>query len=182
MKKTGLLILIVMLLGVASARSPLSFAFDDQGFTYFGSKQAYLSLSLEGEKLVVHLSDEPTDMKLGFDKIASAKYRADDGSQKSYREADYRKDPQARLTLAKLAKCNVSYSRAEIAHKNAHLRSVVGVYQQALEALGFEPESTVIHGNIRDYVFAHGEQRLKVSFSRSYDEGTRYVEVRMTTL
>lgn len=138
--------------------------------------------ALEGKKLVLHLSDEPTAMKLGFDEIKAAKYTADDGGEKSYREADYRKDPQARLTLAKLAKCNVLYRRAEVAHKNAHLRAVVGVYQQALEALGFEPESTVARGTIRDYVFSHGPQRLKVSFPRGYDEGPRYVEVRMTTL
>lgn len=181
MKKIFLM-LAITLLGVVSARSPLSFALNDQDFTYFGSKEGYLSLSLEGEKLVLHLSDEPTAMKLGFDEIKAAKYTADDGGEKSYREADYRKDPGARLNLAKLAKCSVSYSRAEVAHKNAHLRAVVGVYQEALQALGFEAESTVSRGSIRDYVFAHGPQRLKLSFSHGYNEGTRFVEVRMTTL
>lgn len=131
---------------------------------------------------MLHLSDDPSAMKLGFDEIKAPHYRADDGDEKSYREADYRRDPQRRLTLAKLARCNVSHNRAEVAHKNAHLRAVVGVYKEALSALGFAPESASSRGNIHDYVFAHGDQRLKVSFSRGYDEGTRYVEVRMTTL
>jgi hypothetical protein len=93
-----LLILALVILGEASAQNKLTFAFDDSDFTYFGSDEGYLSLSYEDDRLVMHLSDQPSDMWLKFDKINTPKRTAMDGSgQESYKEASYRADPQKTL-------------------------------------------------------------------------------------
>ncbi len=121
-------------------------------------------------------------MWLRFEEIRTPKRTDMDGNGKvSYKEAKYRSDPQKRLTLAKLARCDVAYNRAEISHEEARLKSVMATYQEALTLLGFELETNAARGSIRDMVFAHeGGQRLRVSFSRGFDEGHSFVKVRMT--
>lgn len=181
MKKL-LLVLMLVALGAAFAQSNLSFAFDDKDFTYFGSEEGYLSLALEEDKFVFHLSDEPTGMKLSFDEIDTPNYAGNDGDDEDWEESDYRKDPNKRITLARLVRCDVARNRAEVSHKNARLNSVIEVYGEALNTLGFEPETNLVRGTARDYTFVRGDQRLQVSFSRVFDEGDRLVKVRMTTL
>ncbi len=184
MKKTVFLILIAMILGAASAQSSLRFGYDDSDFTYFGSDEGYLSLSLEEGRLVLHLSDQPSDMWLRFDKINAPQRTDFDGTGKTtYKEADFRADPHKRLTLAKLARVDVAFNRAEIAHEEARPKAVMATYQEALTLLGFELETNAARGSIRDMVFAHeGGQRLRVSFSRGFDEGHSFVKVRMTAV
>ncbi len=96
-----LLILALLILGQAFAQNTLKFAFNDSDFTYFGSEEGYLSLALEEDKFVFYLSDEPTGMKLSFDKINTPNYPGNNGKDESYKEADYRKDPHKRITLAR---------------------------------------------------------------------------------
>ena len=182
MKKTVFLILITIILGAASAQSSLRFSFDDSDFTYFGSDEGYLSLSYEDDRLVVHLSNQPSAMFLRFDKINAPQRTDFDGEGKTtYSEADFRADPHKRLTLAKLARCDVAYNRAEISHEEARLKSVMATYQEALTLLGFELETNAARGSSRDMVFAHESgQQLRVSFSRGFDEGHSFVKVRMT--
>ncbi|CAA9368260.1 MAG: Chaperone protein DnaK [uncultured Chloroflexia bacterium] len=182
MKKV-LLTLILMILGMAFAQSSLTFAFDDQDFAYSGSEEGYLSLTLEGGELVVHLSDEPTGTMLRLDEItASEDMDVDGDGQVTYDEAVSRSGPQKRLTLAKLAHCDVSRTRAEIAHENARLSSVVEAYSAALAALEFQPETNVVRGTAGDYTFARGDQRMGVSFSHGIDDGHSVVKVMLTAL
>ncbi len=177
-----LLILILMTLGEAFAQSTLRFGFDDSDFTYFGSEEGFLSLTYEEDRLIMHLSDQPSDMWLRFDKVKTPKTTDMDGEgQVSYSEAKFRADPQKRLTLAKLVRCEVARNRADISHENARMNAVMATYQEALTLLGFELETNAARGSIRDMVFAHeGGQRLRVSFSRGFDEGHSFVKVRMT--
>ena len=182
--KKAVLITLIMLLGAAYAQSPLSFRFDDQDFTYFGSKEGYLSLSLEDDTLVVHLSDQPAGMRIHFDKIAKASCAKMDGSgTESCNEVEYRRDPVKRLALAKLTNCEVARDRAILGHENTSLPNAVAMYSEALELLGFKPETKIsLRGTGRDYVFTHGEQRLQVSFSRGVDDGDQLVKVRLTAV
>lgn len=182
MKKVLVLLFVLSGLGAAFAQSPLKFGFDDSAFTYFGSDEGFLSLSLEEGRLVLHLSDQPSAMWLRFDEIGTPKRTDMDGAGKvSYKEAKYRSDPHKRLTLAKLARCDVAYNRAEVSHEEARLRVVMATYQEALSRLGFELETNAARGTIRDLEFAHDSgQRLRVSFSRGFDDGHSFVKVRMT--
>lgn len=184
MKKIAIALFIALTLGAAFAQSPLKFGFDDSDFTYFGSDEGYLSLSLEAGRLVLHLSDQPSLMRLRFEEIRTPKRTDIDGDGKvSYKEADYRSDPQKRLTLAKLARCDVAYNRAEVSHEEARLKAVMATYQEALTLLGFELETNAARGGVRDLVFAHDDgQQLRVSFSRGFDEGASFVKVRMTAV
>jgi len=173
---------MLVTLGEAFAQGTLRFGFDDSDFTYFGSEEGYLSLTYEEDQLIMHLSDQPTDMWLRFDKIKTPKTTDMDGEgQVSYSEAKYRADPQKRLTLAKLVRCEVARNRAEIAHENARMSAVMATYQEALTLLGFELETNAARGANRDLEFVHDSgQRLRVSFSRGFDEGHSFVKVRMT--
>lgn len=180
MKKTVFLILITLILGAASAQGTLKFSFDDKDFTYFGSDEGYLSFSYEDNRLTMHLSDQPSDMWLKFDKIDTPQRTDMDGEgQVSYTEEEFRADPQKRLTLAKLARCDVAYNRAEISHEDAPMQAVMATYQEALTLLGFELETNAGQGSIRALEFAREGQRLRVSFSRGFDEGDSFVKVRM---
>ena len=181
MKKAVWFTLIIMTLGAAYAQSPLSFRFDDQDFTYFGSEAGYLSLSLEDDTLVVHLSDQPTGMRIRFNKIATASCAKMNGSgPENCNEAEYRRDPVKRLALAKLTNCEVARSRAILGHENTSLSNAVAMYSEALALLGFKPETAItFRGTGRDYVFTRGEQRLQVSFSQGIDHGDMLVKVRM---
>lgn len=76
----------------------------------------------------------------------------------------------------------MSRTHAEIAHENARLVSVVEVYRVVLAALEFYPETNVMQNAARDYIFAHGDQRMKVSFSHGVDDGHSLVKVRLTVL
>lgn len=181
MKKTVSLILITLILGAASAQSSLRFGFDDSDFTYFGSEEGFLSLTYEEDQLIVHLSDQPSDMWLRFDKVKTPKTTDMDGEgQVSYSEARFRADPQKRLTLAKLVRCEVGRNRADISHENARMNAVMATYQEALTLLGFELETNAARGPTRDLEFANDNgQRLRVSFSRGFDEGDSFVKVRI---
>lgn len=182
MKKV-LLALILVLLGTASAQGNLTFAFDDQDFAYVGSEAGYLSLTLEGGRLVVHLSDEPTDTMLRLDGTRTPERMDADGDGRvTYDEAISRSSPQKRLTLTKLAHCDVSRTRAEIAHQNARLSSVVEAYSAVLAALEFQPETNVMRGTAGDYTFARGDQRMGVSFSHGVDDSQSLVKVTLTAL
>lgn len=176
-----LLILTLMILGAASAQSTLKFGFDDSDFTYFGSEEGFLSLTYEEDRLIMHLSDQPSDMWLRFDKVKTPQTTDMDGEgQVSYTEAKFRADPQKRLTLAKLVRCEVGRSRADISHENARINAVIATYQEALTLLGFELEANAARGANRDLEFVHDSgQRLRVSFSRGFDEGHSFVKVRM---
>lgn len=182
MKRTVFLILIAMILGAASAQGTLKFGFDDSDFTYIDSEEGYLALTYEENRLIVHLTNQPSDMWLRFDKIRAPTHAAmtRTGDEK-YSEAQIHADPQKRLTLAKLARCDVAHNRAEIAHENARMNTVMATYQEALTLLGFELETNAARGANRDLEFAHDSgQRLRVSFSRGFDEGHSFVKVRMT--
>lgn len=183
MKSAVFLVIVLSVLGAASAQSSLKFGFDDSDFTYFDSEEGYLSLTYEDNRLIMHLSDQPSDMWLRFDKInAPRRMKLDNSEQEDYDEAKFRADPQKRLTLAKLARCDVAYNRAEISHEEARLKAVMATYQEALSLLGFELETNAARGAIRDLVFANSGQRLRVSFSRGFDEGASFVKVRMTAI
>lgn len=184
MKKTLALLLFTLTLGTASAQGSLKFGFNDSDFTYFGSDEGYLSLTYDDDRLVMHLSDQPSDLWLKFDEIETPQHTDDDGDgQVDYDEDEFRADPHKRLTLAKLARCDVAYNRAEIAHERARLSSVVATYREALTLLGFALETNAVRGANRDLVFAHeGGQRLRVAFSQGFDEGHSFVKVRMTAV
>lgn len=175
--------LILMVFGTAFAQGSLTFAFDDEDFPYFGSGAGYLSLTSEGDKLVVHLSNKPSDTMLKFDQTPTPKRMDTDGDGKvTYNEAVNYNEPQKRRTLVKLAHCDVSQTRAEIAHENARLNSVVEVYSAALIALEFQPETNVMRGVASDYTFARGNRRIGVSFSDGVDDGHSLIKVTLTAL
>lgn len=182
MKKILVLLLFALTLGTVSAQGTLKFGFNDADFTYFGSDEGYLSLTYDDDRLVMHLSDQPSDLWLKFDEINTPQRNDTDGDgQVDYDEAEFRADPHKRLTLAKLARCDVAHNRAEVAHERARLSSVVATYQEALSLLGFALKTTAVRGAYRDLVFAHeGGQRLRVAFSQGVDEGRSFVKVRMT--
>lgn len=180
--KRIVLLLALLSLGAAFARSNLSFGVDDQDFSYFNSKTGYVSLGLEGDKLMIHITDQPTPMKLNYTKIRTPNYAAINGQLKSYKEADFKKDPVKRAKLQRLADCEVSFNRAKIAHENARMSSVVAAYTEALSALGFEPSAPVIHGRVREHTFARGDQHVKVSFYRGANGRRGLVNVDMRAI
>lgn len=182
MKKV-LLALILVILGTAFAQSSLTFAFDDSDFAYSGSEEGYLSLTFNEGELVVHLSDEPTGTMLRLDEITAPRNMDTDGDGRvTYDEAIIRSSTQKRLTSAKLAHCDVSQTRAEIAHENARLSSVVEAYSAVLAALEFQPETNIMRGAAGDYTFARGDQRMAVSFSHGVADGHGLVKVTLTAL
>lgn len=182
MKKL-LLALILVTLGTAFTQSRLTFAFDDKDFLYSGREAGYLSLTLEGDELVVHLSDKPTDTMLRLDETRAPERMDTNGDGRvTYDEATSLSSPQKRITLVKLAHCDVSRIHAEIAHQNARLSSVVEVYSAALAALEFQPETKVMWGAAGDYTFARGNQRMGVSFSHGVANGHSLVKVTLTAL
>jgi len=182
MKKIVLLIFVLSIAGTAFAQGTLKFGFDDSDYTYFGSKQGYLSLTYEGNRLIMHISDEPTDLWLRFNEIKALSRVADDGTgDANYSEDDARKDSVKRRNLARLARCDVAHNRAEIAHENARMRVVMAAYQEELQKLGFELETNAARGAFRDLVFVHENgQQLRMVFSRGFDRGDSFVKVRMT--
>jgi hypothetical protein len=182
MKKTVLLILTLMALGAASAQGNLKFGFNDSDFTYYGSEQGYLSLTYEDNRLIMHISDEPTDLWLRFNEIKTLRTLDDDGQgDKDHAEADARMDPEKRRNLARLARVDVAHNRAEIAHENTRMRVVMAAYQAELQKLGFELETNAARGAFRDLVFVHDSgQKLRAVFSRGFDRGDSFVKVRMT--
>ena len=182
MTKIVLLIFALSIAGAAFAQGALKFGFDDSDYTYFGSKQAYLSLTYEGNRLIMHLSDEPTNLWLRFNEIKTLRTLDDDGQgDKDHDEDDARKDPMKRRNLAKLARCDVAHNRAEIAHENARMRLVMTAYQEELQKLGFELETNTPRGAFRDMIFVHENgQQLRMVFSRGFDRGDSFVKVRMT--
>jgi hypothetical protein len=182
MKKIIFALFALSTVGAALAQGTLKFGFDDSDYTYYGSEEGYLSLTYEGNRLIMHISDEPTDLRLRFDEIEPLRTLDDDGQgDKDHDEDDARKDPQRRLTLAKLARCDVAHNRAEIAHENVRMGVVMAAYQEALQQLGFELETNAARGAFRDLVFVHESgQQLRAVFSRGFDEGDSFVKVRMT--
>lgn len=175
--KRTLLVLLLLSFGAAFARSNISFAVNDQGYTYFKSKGGYLQLRLEGDKLVFHLTPKPTPMKLVYSKINTPNYMAINGEAKSWKEVDYRKDPMKRINLQRLADCDVSFAKAVIRHENGRLTEVYKVYQSALSDLGFQPTTHVEGGRARDYVYERGNQRLQMSFYRGSNGRRGLVQV-----
>lgn len=182
MKKIVLLIFVLSIAGAAFAQGGLKFGYDDSDFTYFGSEEGYLSLTYEDNRLIMHISDEPTSLQVQFDEIEPLiKLGNDPEDHDEYDEADARRDPRKRLTLAKLARCDVAHNRAEIAHENVRMSAVMAAYQEALQQLGFELETNTAQGAFRDLVFVHSSgQQLRAVFSNGFDEGDSFVKVRMT--
>jgi hypothetical protein len=182
MKKIIFMLFALSIVGAALAQGTLKFGFDDSDYTYYGSEEGYLSLTYEDNRLIMHISDEPTDLWLRFNEIKTLRTLDDDGQgDKDHAEADARKDPEKRRKLARLARCDVAHNRAEIAHENARMRVVMAVYQEELQKLGFELETNTPRGASRDMIFVHENgQQLRAVFSRGFDRGDSFVKVRMT--
>ncbi len=180
--KRIVLLLALLSLGAAFARSNLSFGVYDRDFTYFNSKTGYVSLGLEGDKLMIHITDQPTPMKLNYTKIRASNHVAIDGTLKNYKEEQLVRDPAQRLKLQHLADVEVSFNRAKIAHENARMSSVVAAYTEALSALGFESSPPVIHGRVRNQTFVRDHQRVKLSFYRGTNGRVGLVNVDMRAI
>lgn len=173
-KRLFLMLFAVTLGTLAFAQGSFAVKFSDKGFNYYGGekgvKTGYVHLSLEADKLIVSLSDAPSDMKLQYNEAKQAVDSS--GKKKEWTKSvlvDY---------VQSYGFTDGTKQGATILHRFAYLAAVMKAYDHALQQLGFTGSTEMDDTNIHVSVYKHADQAMRVIFTR---QGTD-IRVRMTAL